>query len=1059
MKRILSATLVLVLLLSAIPLSGIINADAAALMTAAQLQAKFPHGKYWNHAGNPGGSNSVNNQNGYTSTPCTKHGGYIGTNQQTCNGFQPGGSQLSWQCMGYAEKLGYDFTGYNPRTNANGWYTYTGSSALNSLKPGDIVRYKNDGHSIFVTGVNGDTVTYTDCNSDGHCIIKWGKTISKSTLKSSFTHVRSAPFELPSGSIECKCSTSYAGNYTCTTSSINLTIRSGHGTSYSAIGSIPPGATVYVSKASGTSNSDWAHVEYKGVSGYASMEYLKKQATHAETPTISWWLSSTEYGDSPSSFKAGNSYYFCVKLTDSMSGKLWNEVSKNNYTLKLTFYNPDGSEKFSSNVVSNNDTYWIKSFFATAGTYKYSVVLDGDFLFSGSRSFTVQDDPIKVHTSTASVSLNLNSKTSETLYIQSSGYYAEDYIFNWHKEDGKVSCSWGEWTSDHKLPLTIKAVSPGTTKVTVSIKDKDSGKVLSSVIINVTISESTKPGGSIVSTCKPLPSQTVTLYLSDDYGVAGYYWGTNSSYSGNSYTSVSGAPTNTSVTKTVSAEGTYYLAVKDTSGNVSSVSSVGFSKITLSGNGGSVSPSTIVAQKGSSIKLPVPSRSGYIFKGWSAFSSDTGGVTSITVPQANNTYYALWEPEAKPLSLNSSNNAVISSAAEMKWYNFTPSVTGKYVIYSTGNDFTEVIICNSKGTEIARDNGSGEGDNFRLECNLTAGTEYVFRVGYKSTTKTGTISFKFGKVYTVNYDANGGKGAPNVQHKDYGTPLVLSSTIPTKDGYKFVGWAINGTADFASYKADSTYSTDADITLYAVWRYVDSSKPEAAVYSTNNVASDQTVTLEMSDDTGLAAYYWGTECNPADKYFTTLSNVKSKSVTKTVFDSGTYYLIAKDTSGNKATTSVKFCKVSLDADGGEVTPENIIVRNGNTVLLPTPERSGYIFNGWGTTPSAADKVESVKVTSDVSYYAKWSDPEFEFDPDLQPGLDPVLKPEHISGDVNCDGMVDAGDAVLISVYDAGKVTLTSVQLLAGDVNKDGVVDAGDAVVISRYDAGFIDKLG
>ena len=245
-------------------------------MSLAQLRNKFPAGKYWNHAGNPGSGSAQNNQDGYTSTPCPKHGN-VGSSSQTCNGFAPGGTQLSWQCMGYAEKLGYDATGYNPRNNSNGWSTSTSSSALDNLKAGDIVRYKNNGHSIYVTAVNGDTVTYTDCNSDGHCIIRWDQQISKSTLKSTFTHVRSAPSSPVSDT--CNCSTAYAGNYTCTTSSQNLTIRSGHGSSYSKVGSIPSGATVYVSKASGTGAGDWAHVEYNGVSGLASMEYLQKQDT------------------------------------------------------------------------------------------------------------------------------------------------------------------------------------------------------------------------------------------------------------------------------------------------------------------------------------------------------------------------------------------------------------------------------------------------------------------------------------------------------------------------------------------------------------------------------------------------------------------------------------------------------------------------------------------------------------------------------------------------------------------------------------------------------------
>ncbi len=72
----------------------------------------------------------------------------------------------------------------------------------------------------------------------------------------------------------CTCSDAHAGYYVCNTTSGPLTIRSGHGTAFSSLGSIPKGAMVYVSQAQGLGKGAWAHVEYNGIKGYASMEYL-----------------------------------------------------------------------------------------------------------------------------------------------------------------------------------------------------------------------------------------------------------------------------------------------------------------------------------------------------------------------------------------------------------------------------------------------------------------------------------------------------------------------------------------------------------------------------------------------------------------------------------------------------------------------------------------------------------------------------------------------------------------------------------------------------------------
>lgn len=72
------------------------------------------------------------------------------------------------------------------------------------------------------------------------------------------------------------------------------------------------------------------------------------------------------------------------------------------------------------------------------------------------------------------------------------------------------------------------------------------------------------------------------------------------------------------------------------------------------------------------------------------------------------------------------------------------------------------------------------------------------------------------RTYTVSYNANGGSGAPASQTKTYGVNLTLSSTVPTRAGYAFKGWATSSTGAVA-YQAGGTYSANSAVTLYAVW--------------------------------------------------------------------------------------------------------------------------------------------------------------------------------------------------------------------------------------------------
>lgn len=189
MKKKLVTVLCLLLLMAWMPwdaaaADGVPSAQAET-MTLAALQAKYPHGAYWNHTA--GGDED------YTWTPCTHHTGNC-TYDGACGCNTYGGKSI--QCMGFAYQLAALAYGDDPYAERTADYD---TAALDTLKAGDILRYRYNGHSIFVTGVEGDTVTYADCNSDRSCGIRWNATITKDVLRESFTYVKAAPYALHAG--------------------------------------------------------------------------------------------------------------------------------------------------------------------------------------------------------------------------------------------------------------------------------------------------------------------------------------------------------------------------------------------------------------------------------------------------------------------------------------------------------------------------------------------------------------------------------------------------------------------------------------------------------------------------------------------------------------------------------------------------------------------------------------------------------------------------------------------------------------------------------------------
>ena len=88
---------------------------------------------------------------------------------------------------------------------------------------------------------------------------------------------------------------------------------------------------------------------------------------------------------------------------------------------------------------------------------------------------------------------------------------------------------------------------------------------------------------------------------------------------------------------------------------------------------------------------------------------------------------------------------------------------------------------------------------------------------------TGWVSLKYLRLtecyaYKITYQTGDKGEAIANTHKQFGVLAKITSEIPTKEGYAFIGWSKNKNAKEPDYFSGDSYESDSDITLYAVWR-------------------------------------------------------------------------------------------------------------------------------------------------------------------------------------------------------------------------------------------------
>lgn len=783
------------------------------------LQEKFPDGKYWNHTGS-----STNNPNGWTTRPCTHHGidgsgcNYSGT--CGCNSFAS-----AIQCMGYAFKCGYDVTGHGPSSGNGGWTISTDKNKLDYVKAGDVIRYKNDGHSIYVTGVFGDTITYTDCNSDGRCIIHWNKTVTKFVVRQTFTKIYISPFDAgmyqiqfdPNGG-ECdtKAKTVEQGM---TYGELPTPEKVGY--TFDGWFTAPEGGTIVTPQSIVDLRTvyrlyaHWSLIVYdikydangEGTSKMPENEHKLYDETIELNNTSPERIGYTFRGWNSVPDGSGTKFVYKTKYADNRNLTLYAQWEANEYyitlekcggncsqsNIKVTYDHPYGyGQKDNKLPVATMNKHNFD------GWYTQDV---GGLKITDDTIVKVTDNKQKLYARFSKIRYTVlydanggvggplvqtfDCDSFVTIPDNKPAYVGHDFQYWCTKADGTGSIYYVGSKYNTQADATLYAIWKIRTFDIAFDANGGSGAPGKMV----------KEYGTPLTLPNSQPGRTGYKFVS---------WNTKQDGSGTDYPAGGSFTGNSNTT----------LYAKWTLGNY---------KVTYLASGGKCDKQTdtFVYSKTYS-DLPIATRNGYTFDGW--YTERTGGTKIVdgdTVKISEDTYfYAHWKPDTYFVAYYDENGASLP-ANQIKEYNSYLVLSDK-IPERTGFTFT--------GWNTERD---GAGTTYLPGSVYTPNKTVVLYAQWKTTE------------YTIRYNVCGGTGAPGTQTKEYGKDVTLSSTIPQKDGYVFKGW--NTAYDYkgTDYASGGKYSAEKSVTMYAEWV---GEKVNVNLDATSGTCSEASVNVTVGDN-------------------------------------------------------------------------------------------------------------------------------------------------------------------------------------------------------------------
>ena len=355
--------------------------------------------------------------------------------------------------------------------------------------------------------------------------------------------------------------------------------------------------------------------------------------------------------------------------------------------------------------------------------------------------------------------------------------------------------------------------------------------------------------------------------------------------------------------------------------------------VSFNTNGGSEILDQVNIESGSLATTPTnPTKAGYTFVGWYMDSALTAVFDFNTPITSNITLYAKW------------------NEVSVDKYTVSFETNGGTAIISITD-----IVSHSKITEPTEPTKEGYTFGGWYTDSLTT-APYDFEAGV-----TGNITLYakwIPNTYLVTFNSNGGSTVTQqtIEHGSKAeTPIV-----PTKAGYQFVCWHLQGVEDAFDFDTAIT----SNITLVATWNEIAREKRVVTLEANGGVIGYPSINVDY--DTKLSQASMPTIA----KEGYTFQGWYSDQELNTLFDFDTSI---KSNITLYAKWSINTYEITFNSNDGSNVDNQTINYNGLITEPSNPTKEGYTFGGWYTDITLETPYNfSTPVTSSFTLYAKWT---------------------------------------------------------------------------------------